>query len=116
MGGTSGPRSEVSRGQDNGEARPERVGEGVSFTQDGDGGDGRGGQRPSYPEAGLPSGVAARRLLRAGRSSGTRGKERCSAAVWLTSVCSGRPAVPPVAYEAKGGGLGQGVRTWPCRG
>lgn len=64
MGGTSGPRSEVSRGQDNGEARPERVGEGASFTQDGDGGDGRGGQRPSYPEAGLPSGVAARRLLR----------------------------------------------------
>lgn len=36
MGGTSGPRSEVSRGQDNGEARPERVGEGASFTQDGD--------------------------------------------------------------------------------
>lgn len=35
MGGTSGPRSEVSRGQDN-EARPERVGEGASFTQDGD--------------------------------------------------------------------------------
>lgn len=36
MGGTSGPRSEVSRGQDNREARPERVGEGASFTQDGD--------------------------------------------------------------------------------
>lgn len=36
MGGTSGPRSEVSRGQDNGEARSERVGEGASFTQDGD--------------------------------------------------------------------------------
>lgn len=60
MGGTSGPRSEVSRGQDNREARSERVGEGASFTQDGDEATGeavrdRRTPRPACPQEWLPA-------------------------------------------------------------
>lgn len=65
MGGTSGPRSEVSRGQDNGEARPERVGEGASFTQDGDEVTGeavrdRRTPRPACPQEWLPAAYSGR--------------------------------------------------------